>query len=273
MLVSVSVGGIVVQTHRIIIAVAATALACSAVPTASANVSIPAGATLALNGGQVDAANTNIELGGSLQLGSGSIANTNNFRVASGASAQLGSGSIQLRGNWSNFGNIAAGSSQVAFTDGGSTTSAILGATTFNAVSFISATGKTYQFDAGQTQIVNTALTIDGSATKPIQFASTAPGSTAFIDLLAAGSQSIAHVGVSDVHASGQHLAPALHNEGGSGNDYGWFRSGVIASYLPVPTLSHWAAASLLLLLWLLGSGAVVRDRKRARHVIDSTTP
>lgn len=248
------------HNYRAISLAAAATLALSAV--ASAGVTIPAGANMALNGGQVDAAATDIQIDGRLQLGSGSLINVVNFDAGSGANVQLGSGSIQLNGDWSNLGTMDAGSSQVTFTDGSAATSAILGATTFSAVSFVSASGKTYRFDAGQTQVVNAALTISGSASNPIQFASTTPGSAAFLTLLASGSQSISHVGVSDVHATGQRLAPALHNEGGSGNDYGWFASGLLAPYVPVPTLSQWSAGGLLLLLWLLGSAAVLRDRR-----------
>lgn len=258
---------------RLSAVVAAAVFSLAAAPLAIAGITVPAGASVALNGGQIDAGSTDIDIAGAMQLGSGNLINVTNFNVGSGGSAQLDGGSIQLSGDWSNLGNIASGTSQVAFTDGTATSSAILGATSFNAVSFVSATGKTYRFETGQTQIINAALMISGTASQPIQFASTAPGITAFLNLLAGGSQNISDVGVSDVHATGQHLAPALTNRGGSGNDYGWFGNGLIGPYIPVPTLSPWAAGGLLLLLWLLGVGVTRRDRRPASETRNPTTP
>ena len=93
----------------------------------------------------------------------------------------------------------------------------------------------------------------------PIQIASTVPGSAAFLNLLPSGTQSIADVGVSDVRATGQHLAPAGHNEGGAGNDNGWFAA--IYEYVAVPALSLIGLMTLLLAI----AGLALRTQRQSQ--------
>lgn len=184
-------------------------------------------------------------------MGAGHVAGLRNFQISAGGQASLGSGQIDLFGDWSNAGSIDPGSSLVRFVDGALTSSGILGASTFASLSFVSATGKHYLFQSGQTQTVNSALTIQGTSAMPIQFDVTSPGSIANINLLPSGSQAIQYVGVSDVHATGQHLAPNQNNDGGRGNDTGWFRA-LLAPYTAVPGLTLWATLLLLLALGML---------------------
>lgn len=233
-------------------------------------VDVPGGATLALAGGQLDAGGGDVALAGTLQLGSGQLSDVGQFQVTGTGDAELDSGQVTLFGNWINAGTINAGTSQVAFVDGGAAVSAVMGATTFAAVSFVSATGKRYRFQSGTTQTVTGALTIAGTQAAPIQFDVTQAGSVANIDLVAGGSQNIVHVGVSDVHATGEHLAPTQHNEGGSGNATGWFAQ-VLPPYVAVPTLAQWALLIMALMLLVAGlaagstTGASTPSRRRHR--------
>ena len=78
-------------------------------------------------------------------------------------------------------------------------------------------------FQVGTTQSIAGLLEIVGTTGKPIQFRSGTLGQVANINLLPGGTQSILHVGVTDVWATGQHLAPNQTNEGGGGNAFNWF--------------------------------------------------
>ncbi|HSN00126.1 MAG TPA: hypothetical protein VLS52_03840, partial [Rudaea sp.] len=80
------------------------------------------------------------------------------------------------------------------------------------------------------------------------------------INLLPGGSQNIQYVGVSDVHATGQHLAANQTNDGGTGNATGWFGSAIAGNTVPTPALS-WIG--LFLLALLLATIAVTRRNGR----------
>jgi hypothetical protein len=151
---------------------------------------------------------------------------------------------------------FTAGNGSVNFIDGGIAQSNISGNSTFDNVSFVSATGKNYVFAVGTTQSISGLLTILGTSTQGIQFRSSTAGQVANIDLLAGGTHSIQYVGVSDVHATGQHLAPNLTNDGGTGNAVGWFGAAAAANTVPTPTLS-WIGLLLLALLMTMAAGFV----------------
>lgn len=138
--------------------------------------------------------------------------------------------------------------------------SAVLGSTAFANASFGSANGKRYRFESGSTQTVAAQLEILGTGA-PIQIDVTQPGAIAFLNLLPSGTQNIANVGVSDGHATGQHLAPAQTNQGGRGNADGWFGGGgpIGPSSVPVPASSP--AGSILFALGLLGAALLAFRR------------
>lgn len=232
----------------------------------ASGVSVPAGATLNLSGGQLVAAGGDLITDGILQLGAGQVAGLQHFQVGAGGQASLGSGQVELFGDWGNAGAINPGSSIVHFVDGTLATSSILGATTFASVSFISTIGKRYLFESGQTQTISSALTIQGTQALPIQFDVTNPGSVANINLLPAGSQAIQYVGVSDVHATGQHLAPDQVNDGGRGNATGWFHTLLGADATMVPSSGPWSMLMLLLALSLLAWRQIQTRRTCAHH-------
>ncbi len=191
--------------------------------------------------------------------------NTVDVTLSAGAVLDAGSGSITLSGDWSNQGTFIAGSSRVNFVDGARAQSNVTGNTTFSSLSFISSIGKGYALQSGSTQTVESLLQILGTAAAGIQIQSTSP--FASINLLSSGSQNIGFVGVSNVHATGQYLAPTLTNDGGSGNATGWFvqatgtgggNGGAPGEVTPTPALSSWA-----LLLLILG---VIAGTLKFRH-------
>lgn len=221
---------------------------------ALADVNVPTGASFNLNGGTLDLANTSLQVGGAFGLGSGIVTNAINIAIGAGAGLDGGTGTITLSGDWSDLGSFVAGGSHVNFVDGALALANITGNTTFANLSLISTIGKAYVLQVGSTQTISTALTILGTAGAGIQIKSATPGQAAFINLLTGGSQNIDFVGVSNVHATGQHLAPTKTNDGGSGDAVGWFGSvvGAIAT-TPAPILSTFAMVLMALVLLLTG--------------------
>jgi hypothetical protein len=238
---------------------------------ARADLIVPANAQYITNAGVTDLACTDVIVAGTLLVNSGSLVNVRHVTIQSGGTVDGGSGVIQLGGNWTNQGTFGAGTGTVQFRDLCSlATASIGGSTTFFNASFVSATGKNYAFAVGTTQTIGGLLEIAGTAPTPIPFRSGTPGQVAFIDLLLAGTQQIQHVGVTDVWATGQHLAPTLTNEGGGGNASRWFRSSSRADELAVPTLGDLATFALAALL----AGFAIFDlRRRSRALARPTHP
>lgn len=230
---------------------------------ASAQVSVPAGSALALNGGSIDLAGTSLQISGSFGIGSGAVNNAANVAIAAGGTLEGGSGILTLFGDWSNLGTFTAGTGQIAFVDGNQAQSSLSGSTTFANLSFASSIGKAYALQVGTTQTIQNELQILGTSTSGIQIKSSSAGQVAFINLLSGGTQNIDFVGVSNVHAIGQNLAPSMTNDGGSGDADGWFGQavgGAPGSAIPTPTLSFWA----LLLLALGLSGFALASTRRS---------
>lgn len=232
------------------------ALCCAISAVAAAQVVTPAGGSIQLNGGTLDLGGTSLQDAGALSLGAGMLANATDIVIAAGGSIDAGSGTITLDGNWSDLGSFTPGTSSVNFVDGPAS-STISGATTFNAASFVSSTGKSYVFPVGLTQTFNTSLTILGTVSAAIQFRSATAGHVANVNLAASGAQNIQFVGVSNVHATGQHLAPSQTNDGGTGDALGWFRN-YFGAAVPAPLLS---TLGMLLLVLVLVPAALRRHR------------
>jgi hypothetical protein len=218
-----------------------------------AQVIVPSGAAFSLGGGSLDLGNTSLQVGGSFAVGSGNVQNVDSVSILAGGTLNGDSGTLTLFGDWSNAGTFAAGSSTVNFIDGVAQAN-ISGNSTFNNASFVSANGKNYVFAVGTTQSVSGLLTILGTSAQGIQFRSSTAGQVANIDLLPGGTQNIQYVGVSDVHATGQHLAANQTNDGGSGNAKGWFGSAAAGNTVPTPAFS--GIGLLLLALLLVGFAA-----------------
>mgnify|MGYP006300521473 CR=1 FL=1 len=191
-------------------------------------------------------ADVRIPAGGAISLGGGSLVNAGDMEIAGMLDA--GSWSISLSGDWTRTGTFVPGTSTVSFTDGGRAQSAFTGDSAFHDLRLVSSTGKTYVIESGRTLNIASALTIRGIDGAPIEVASPDPSRVAFMNLAANGSQDIEFVGVSNVHADVQPLAPDQTNQGGTGNDRGWFGSLPIVA-LPIPTLSTFALLLLALLM------------------------
>jgi hypothetical protein len=230
-------------------------------PSAQADWQIPADASVQLSGGHIGLGATDLAISGSLALGAGSIDLARNVSINSGGLLDAGSGSLELTGNWSKVGNFLAGSSTVRFIDGALAQSAVYGDTLFHDLSFVSSTGKTFVLAVASTQSIEGLLTILGVPGQAIQMASATAGQVASINLLPGGSQNIHNVGVSDVHAIGQPQAPYESNQGGSGNDLGWFGNTEFVEGIPLIALSPQSLAMLGLLLVML-----VLRRRRVRN-------
>jgi hypothetical protein len=230
---------------------------------AAADYDVPANAVVSLNGGTLDLGCTDLIIGGTLQIGSGQVLNARNVTLQAGGVLDGGSGALQVGGDWSNNGSFVAGTGTVRFLDLCANASAtISGSTSFANARFVSSIGKNYVFAVGSTQMIGSVLEITGTASNPIQFRSASPGQVAFINLAAAGTQQIAHVGVTDVWATGQFLAPGQKNEGGGGNAKRWFGNAPPpqTEVIPVPALST-AMQGVLAGLLALAAGLGLRRR------------
>lgn len=234
---------------------------------ARADLIVPANAVYTTNGGQTDLACTDVVVAGTLNVNSGGLVNVRHLTIQPGGVIDGGSGVIQLGGNWVNTGTFTAGTSTVRFNDlCGLTAATIGGSTAFFNARFVSTSGKSYVFPVGATQTVAGLLEIAGTAPNPIQFRSGSPGQVASLNLLPAGTQQIQHVGVTDVWATGQWLAPALTNQGGGGNASRWFGAAPPSlSEYPVPSLGDLATLALAALLAALGIVDLRSRRARAR--------
>jgi hypothetical protein len=218
-----------------------------------AQVVVPSGAAFSLGGGNLDLGSTSLQVGGSFAVGSGNVQNADSVAILSGGNLDGGSGTLTLFGDWSNAGTFAAGTSTVNFIDGVAQAN-ISGNSAFDNARFVSANGKNYVFAVGTTQSVSGLLTILGTSTQGIQFRSSTAGQVANINLLPGGSQNIQYVGVSDVHATGQHLAASQTNDGGTGNATGWFGSAAAGNTVPTPALTWMGLLLLALLLAVLSA-------------------
>jgi hypothetical protein len=237
----------------------ALALASFVAAPAHADLTVPAAGLVTLGPGIVDLACTDVVVAGTLLINGGALKNVRNVSIQPGGVVNGGTGLIEVAGNWSNAGSFAAGTGQVNFRElcaAGAAT--ISGDTIFNRASFVTTSGRNYVFTAGSTQTVKSVLEISGTVTNPIQFRSSAPGQVAFINLLIGGTQQIQHVGVTDVWATGEWLAPFQSNEGGGGNANRWFGTpsgpGSGSAGTAIPTLDTAALAALAALLAAAGA-------------------
>ena len=228
---------------------------------AQADLTIPAQASVALNGGSIDLGCTSAIVAGSVSLDGGVLGNASDVTIAPGGSVDAGSGTVVLAGTWTREGAFVAGTSTVAFVDAPCATAGrILGATTFNALSITSSSGKRYALASGEVQSVNAALTIRGTPALPVQIVATQPPAQGYFRLAAGGAQFIANVGVSDNWAIGQTLAEGQLNAGGNANVQGWFgASSPLADVTPIPALD--ARGLLLTIAALLALTGSLRRR------------
>jgi hypothetical protein len=233
---------------------------------AHADYIVPANANSSLNGGTLNLSCTDLIVAGTFDVGSGVVRNARNVSVQPGGVVLGGSGSITLSGNWtlSPTGQYVPGTSSVRFDETcGAGASTISARTSFYDVHFTSTSGKNFVFEANSTQTISHLFEFTGTASAPSQFRSSAAGQVAFIDLQPSGTQVISHVGVTDVWAIGQLLAPFETNEGGGGNARRWFGDPNVVQQ-PIPAIGN--AALVALAAMLAGAGALARDGRLRRR-------
>jgi hypothetical protein len=219
---------------------------------------LPAGSVVALAGGRLDLACTDLDVAGTLSLGNGAVVNARNVIVRPGGVLNGGSGVLEVGGDFVGGVGFQAAASTVRFTDAcGGSSASIAGSNTFHDATFVSTTGKTWRFSAGTLQTFLHALTITGTPSQPLQVRSDAP--YASFNLVAGAAQSIANVGATNMWAEGQWLAPYQVNQGGS-NARRWFGDPAQET-LPIPAIG---GAGLALLAGLMFLSAVWARRRKS---------
>ena len=236
----------------------------AAVSIAHADYIVPANASTSLNGASLDLACTDLIIGGNFSLGGGSVTGARNVIIQAGGTLDAGSGALSLAGNFANSGSFIAGTGNVNFVDiaGCASSGTVSGNNSFYDLSFVTtvATGKTYAFAVGSTQLINHLFTLQGTAAGPLQLTSSVAGQPAFINLPITGAQSMANLGVVDLVAIEVELAPNLVNLAPSNGASAirWFGA---TRAIVVPTLSGSSLLALAILLMLFGYRAACRPR------------
>jgi hypothetical protein len=223
---------------------------------ATAAMNLPSGSGLNLGGGQLSLGGTSLTVAGTFDLADGNLTGVSNLSTLAGGLLTAGSGLIELSGDWLMQGIFLPGNGTVRVIDSVSGVTNLRGSNTFTALNLTSTLGKHIVLEPGSVQTVSQLLTISGTAALPIQIERVPIGPAAEVNLLPGGAQSIIHVGVSNVHATGQPLAPLQSNEGGSGNAFGWFGL-MFPSTLSVPAGSPFSLMTLLILVLLTARVAI----------------
>ncbi|MCM8790742.1 MAG: filamentous hemagglutinin N-terminal domain-containing protein [Candidatus Omnitrophica bacterium] len=184
-----------------------------ALDSGSANISVTGavGGNLALNSLDILSANTagfggNVTLAGSLSVGAGVIVN-----AANGSTWTIG-------GNWTNNGTFNAGTSNVIFAGGG--TSTISGNdNNFNNLTCTTA-GKTLSFQSGSTQTLTGALTLTGAANNYLTLSRSGGAGVDQWTIDPQGAASVSYVNISNSNNAGP--AVTAQNSIDGGNNTNW---------------------------------------------------
>ena len=151
---------------------------------------VPPGANLSLNGGGAAFQCGTLNVQGTMALGSAVHGIAGDVTIAAGGLLLGESAVLNVGGNWTNAGTFTAGSGTVNFADGCSVPTATLsGVTTFNNMSFTSATGRSFVVPIGASVNIAGALTVAGVGT-PISILSADPSQPAFVTVLPTGTLS-----------------------------------------------------------------------------------
>lgn len=217
-----------------------------AASSAWASISVGSGGSISLGGGALELAGGSLTIDGEFDVASGRVAEAGD--VVINGTLDGGTGSVGVRGDWINGGTFNAGAGLVRFIDEVGGSAQLVGNSTFFGLALLSAAGGEFVMQSGSVQRVVDNLTIQGASGLPVQIRSSNPPQIAQLLLEQGGAQDIAFVGVSDVHATGEPLAPDGTNQGGTGNDRGWFGSGL--QLVPVPAMSIPGLAILILALF-----------------------
>lgn len=220
---------------------------------AVATVTVGPGGSISLGQGRLLLAETDLRVDGSFDVAEGDVEAARD--VVINGSLSIGAGRITAFGDWINAGSFLAGTGLVALVDQTSSIANMIGDSIFYDLAMTSDSGGSVVLESGSIQRAQNSLIITGVSAAPIQIESSVPPQIAQMVLDPGGLQDIEFVGVSNVHATGQPLAPDQTNQGGSGNALGWFGRGF--EPLIIPTLSF--TGLILLILLVCGVVAIRR--------------
>ncbi|NKI36466.1 hypothetical protein HFP89_14950 [Wenzhouxiangella sp. XN79A] len=224
--------------------------------TTFASITIDSGGSISLGNGLLDLAGGDLIVDGQFNLQDGDVSDAGNVVITGGLDG--GTGSLLVLGDWINNGSFIAQTGQVTLFDSVGGSAQMVGDSIFFGLSLLSPAGGRFVLQSGSVQQVIDALTILGAPGQPVQIESSNPPQIAELVLQAGGSQNIDFVGVSNVYATGEPLAPDGTNQGGSGNAVGWFGFGSFDP-LPIPALS--IPGLLLMMLMMVAIARVGRAR------------
>ncbi|MFC1570729.1 LamG-like jellyroll fold domain-containing protein, partial [Candidatus Omnitrophota bacterium] len=157
---------------------------------------------------------------GTLALGDITITSAGNIQIDSDFNAA--SHDITLSGNWVNNGSFDAGNGSVTFN--GTTQSDIMGANTFDSL-IIDTTldgAKTVRFEAAETQVINTSLTLTGAPGKILTIESTQEGVAAALNIPGSISSGVEYVHVKDNHIDEGFIISATNSLDLGNTSPGW---------------------------------------------------
>ncbi len=225
-------------------------LLCAVVPGVHAQqLVVGAGASFTMGSSVIDAGCRDIEIMGTLDIGSGSLQGARHLAVP--GTLRGGTGLIQLSGNLDAAGNLQPQAGTVRIADGcGSTESNVIGNHQFNRLSVQTSAPHTLVLPAGGTQLIASGLELLGGLQRLILRSSNL-GSVSFLSLAGSGSQLIGSVDAIDVGAppNAQFLAPnkpETYNSIDRGNTPRFFADEPV---VPVPAMSPASLISLILLM------------------------
>lgn len=169
-----------------------------------------------------------LNVAGDLDAGNAQIRGIHHLSISGQVAAQ--SALIGVGGDWINHGSFQAGNSTVALGDRcDEALSMVIGSSAFSTLQLTSARGKSYAFEAGQTQFVLQGLNLAGTTGNRLSVRSTQSGSQASVALSEIGVQQISWIDVADMVApvGSAWIAPAApesFNSIDSGNNVRWFQ-------------------------------------------------
>ena len=221
-----------------------------------ASFTVGAGSSLSFGNADVDFAEGDLQVAGTLEAGAGVLDRVRHVTVDAGATLDAGAATIRVCGNWTNFGSFAPGTSTVEFFDGcGLSGAEFAGDTTFSSIDMTTATGKEYRFAAGSQQTVVAFLALQGVLGNRLVLRSDQAGSAAFLQVQGAGSGFF--VDVDDVDASsGSTIELGAFSSIGA-NAPGWSSSGPPG----VPSAGVFALGLLFVGLLWAGRRSLVSSR------------
>ena len=184
---------------RLTTGIAAAALVVLVKVAAGANVTIGAGSSLDLGSGLLDLGCADLTVAGTLSAGTVGFSAARDVTIEPAGVLNANSATLEVAGDWDNTGTFNAGTSSVNFVDGcGVSLATLSGGTSFSTLTITTATGKTYQLEAGSTQTIGVALSLSGTAGNLLTLRSTSPGSAATLDVQGSGTGDF--LDVADLH-------------------------------------------------------------------------